>query len=55
MGVPLGLAAHAGGELKQLDAVPDVDLGDGAAFGGQDERDPGQGLLPGLQSDTALR
>ena len=44
-----------GGDLQELDAVTDPDRGDRPALGGQDDRDPGQGLLPGLQSDPAPR
>ena len=47
--------AHAGGDLQQLDAVTDVHRSDRAALGGQDDRDTGQRLLPGLQPDPALR
>lgn len=43
-----------GGSLEQLDTVSDAHRGDRAALGGQDHPDPGQGLLPGLQPDSAL-
>ena len=47
--------ADVGGHLQELDAVTDPDRGDGPAVGGQDDRNPSQGLLPGLQPDPALR
>ena len=50
-GVPVDAGAHAGGDLEQLHAVTDLDVGDRAALGGQDDRDPGQGLLPVLPAD----
>jgi hypothetical protein len=47
--------AHAGGDLQELDAVTGPDRGDRPALGGHDDRGPGQGLLPGLQSDPTPR
>ena len=47
--------AASGGDLQKFDAVTDLDRGGRPALGGQDDRDPGQGLLPALQSDPALR
>lgn len=55
VGMHLAGGAHARGNLQELHAVTDPDRGDRPALGGQDDRDPGQGLLPGLQSDHAPR
>jgi hypothetical protein len=54
-GMHLGRGTHAGGDLQKFNAVTDLDRGGRPALGGQDDRDPGQGLLPALQSDPALR
>ena len=48
-------AAVCAGDVEKFNAVPDVDVGHHAAFGGHDHRDPGQRLLPGLQPDRPDR
>ena len=48
VGVCLGGGAEAGGGMQEFDTVADPDRSDRSALGGQDDRDSGQGLLPGL-------
>jgi len=55
VGVHLGGGAHARRDLQEFDAVTDLNRSDRPALGSQDDRDPGQSLLPGLQSGPALR
>ena len=51
-GPPLALAAHLAGELQELDAVPDSDVGDEATFGGEDARDTCERLLCSPEADS---
>ena len=55
VGMHLGRGTHPGGDLQKFNAVTDLHRGGRPALGGEDDRDPGQGLLPALQSDPALR